>query len=97
MELSFPVSRYTLSFLVPLGFIVSYFLLHWSVQQSEMDALQRHEGETLSEIEDLKRAILYKQKELKSLDDPEWIERQMIEKLGVIPEGYKAIYFTDGS
>lgn len=62
-----------------------------------MSALQNHEKETILEIQQLGDKIQYYSRALQSLDDSSWIEKQMIEKLGVVPEGYKAIYFDEPS
>ena len=96
MASSYLASKFHPGFFIPLGLIAAYFLVHFSMQQTEMDALTRHEEETLLEIEELKEKIVYHSQAFKSLDDPDWIERLMVEKLGVIPEGYKAIYFGGG-
>ena len=101
MELSFPVSNFQK--IVKKGWItaalllliLSFFFIHYYWQQQELEALKKHEKTTLEEIAELKSKIAYFQMALQSLDDPDWIEKQMIEKLGVVPKGYQAIYFPD--
>lgn len=36
-------------------------------------------------------------RELSSLEDPEWIEWNLMEKLGLVPEGYRKVIFKDDS
>jgi hypothetical protein len=103
MESSFPVSNFQIIlsrgwiFLALLALILSFFFFHFRWQQQEIQALNRHKSETLDEIDQLKNKIIYYQMALQSLDDPDWIEKQMIEKLGVVPKGYQAIYFKGDS
>lgn len=75
--------------------ILSFFLVHFFWQQQEMNALQHQKQLTLTEIEELKESIAYFQQALSSLDDPKWIEQQMIEKLGVVPRGYKLLVIEE--
>lgn len=77
------------------GLLLAFFFTHLYWQQQEMEALKRHQEETVQEIERLKQEIAYAYQALHSLDDPDWIDRQMIEKLGVVPKGYRALYPHD--
>lgn len=52
----------------------------------------------LEELQLEKKRVLAKQEDLQlqinSHSDPSWIERTLIKGLGVVPEGYKKIYFA---
>ncbi len=60
-----------------------------------MNALQNQKQQTLNDIEDLKQRKIHLQKSINCVNDPKWMEQQMIEKLGLVPRGYKCLVLED--
>jgi len=82
--------------------VIAFFLLAFCFYERGVKVLEKElslccdkEKALLQKIafQDLKRLDLECQ--IKSQNDPEWIELELIRVLGVVPDGYTKIYFQE--
>lgn len=89
------VEIFVRSWWVLLFFIVALYFYEQGLLQTEREeqALLRYREQLLHEENVITAHLTALQEHVKSQGDPEWIEMLLMQRLGVVPEGAKKVYF----